>query len=316
MDTLMSLRVFAAVADLKSFAAAADRLDLSPAMTSKHVQHLERRVGARLLQRTSRKVSLTEAGMLYYERVYALLEGLDDIEARIGASTLAPRGLLRVSVPVWMANPPFASAIMAYRDAYPDVKLDIDFEGRMVNLVEEGLDLALRGTAMPAEGLIARKLAEVPFHLVASPALLDRIGRPRRIQDLDGLPLLAYTPIIGDGKIRIGKGENAAEVQFSPVLQSRNETILFLAARAGMGLTFLPNPLIENDLAERRLETVLPESIHLSVPLFAVYANRDYLPAKVRTFLDFLVTSDIGWMTEGRRRRSPAPFENPPNMKP
>jgi DNA-binding transcriptional LysR family regulator len=299
MDTLTSLRVFVAVADLKSFAAAAERFDLSPAMTSKHIQHLERRAGARLLNRTSRSVSLTEAGVLYLDRVRGLLDGLEDVEARIGAAAIAPRGVLKISLPVWMANPRFARMIAAYQATFPEVTLDLDLEGRVVNLVEEGFDLALRGTATPDEGLIARKLAQAPFHLVAAPALLDRLGRPKQLKELDGLPLLAYSPVIGDGRILIGQGEGAYEVRFSPVLRSRNETILLLAAKEGMGLAFMPKPMVEDDISDGRLERVLPKKISFAAPLFAVYPNRSYLPAKVRTFLDFLIKSgDLGWTAD------------------
>jgi len=291
MDTLTSLNVFAAVADLRSFAAAAERFGLSPAMTSKHVQHLEKRAGARLLNRTSRSVSLTEAGALYLERVRSLLDGLEEVEARIGSATIAPHGVLKVSLPVWMANVRFARMIAAFHARYPNVIVDLDLEGRIVNLVEEGFDLALRGTSTLDEGLIARKLGDAPFHLVAAPALLDRLGRPERLEDLDGFPLLAYSPVIGDGRIRIGEGAGAHEVRFSPVLKSGNETMLLLAAKEGMGLAFMPKPMIEDELSEGVLERVLPEMISFAAPIFAVYPNRSYLPAKVRAFLDFLVES-------------------------
>jgi len=293
MDTLTSLKVFSAVAELRSFTAASDRLNLSPAMTSKHVQHLERRVGARLFNRTSRSVSLTEAGTAYFRRVAGLLDGLEEVEALIGDTTVKPRGELKISVPVWLANPRFARALAEYRLLYPEVVLNLDLEGRVVNLVDEGFDLALRGARVVDDSLIARKVADVPFRLVASTDFLDRVGRPRAIEDLLDQPLAAYGPIAGDGKVPLTVGDRPATIQFRPVLSSGNETLLMLAVRAGMGYGVMPVPMVEEDLAAGRLEIVLPELFAPQAPVFAVYPNRSYLPAKVRTFLDHIAKGGL-----------------------
>lgn len=293
MDTLTSLKVFSAVAELRSFTAASDRLNLSPAMTSKHVQHLERRVGARLFNRTSRSVSLTEAGTAYFRRVAGLLDGLEEVEALIGDTTVKPRGELKISVPVWLANPRFARALAEYRLLYPEVVLNLDLEGRVVNLVDEGFDLALRGARVIDDSLIARKVADVPFRLVASTDFLDRVGRPRSIEDLLDQPLAAYGPIAGGGKVPLTVGDRPATIQFRPVLSSGNETLLMLAVRAGMGYGVMPVPMVEEDLAEGRLEIVLPDLFGPQAPVFAVYPNRSYLPAKVRTFLDHIAKGGL-----------------------
>lgn len=293
MDTLTSLKVFSAVAELRSFAGAADRLNLSAAMTSKHVQHLERRVGARLFNRTSRSVSLTEAGTAYFRRVQGLLDGLDEVEALIGDATLRPKGELKISVPVWLANPRFAGALAEYRRLYPEVVLNLDLEGRVVNLVDEGFDLALRGARVIDDSLIARKLGDVPFRLVASREFLDQVGRPQSIEDLVDKPLAAYGPIAGDGLVPLTFGEKPLTVQFRPVLRSGNETLLMLAVRAGMGYGIMPIPMAEEDLAAGRLEAVMPDIVHPTAPIFAVYPNRTYLPAKVRTFLDHIAKGGL-----------------------
>lgn len=293
MDTLTSLKVFAAVAELRSFSGAAERLDLSAAMTSKHVQHLERRVGARLFNRTSRSVSLTEAGTAYFRRVQGLLDGLEEVEALIGDATVRPKGELRISVPVWLANPRFVGALAEYQRLYPEVVLNLDLEGRLVNLVDEGFDLALRGARVIDDSLIARKLGDIPFRLVASPGFLDRIGRPQAIDDLIGQPLAAYGPFAGDGVVPLSFTEKPASVQFRPVLRSGNETVLMLAVGAGIGYGMLPMPMVEEELATGRLELVLPEIVMPSAPIYAVYPNRSYLPAKVRTFLDHIAKGGL-----------------------
>jgi DNA-binding transcriptional LysR family regulator len=278
------------VAELKSFAAAAARLRISAAMASKHVMHLEKRLGTRLLNRTSRRVSLSESGTLYFEQARQMLESLDEVEAAVGKATVVARGMLRVTTPVWMANPMFAKILADYQVRHPEVTLDVDLSGRLVNLVEEGFDLALRATAVPDEALIARPITKVAFHMVASPAYLDRVGRPTRLTDLSGQPLLQYSLYAGGASLTFQGPQGEETAKFNPVLRSSNETLLHLAALEGMGLAFLPKWLISEDVAAGRLEHVLPEQLTFEGRLFAVYPSRKYLSAKVRTFIDFLAS--------------------------
>ncbi|MBR1130377.1 LysR family transcriptional regulator [Bradyrhizobium iriomotense] len=287
MDSLVSMRVFCLVAELKSFAAAAQRLRISPAMASKHVMQLEKRLGTRLLNRTSRRVSLSESGTLYFEQARQMLDSLDEVEAAVSHATVVPRGTLRLTAPVWMANTIFASVLADYQARYPDVRLDVDLSGRLVNLVEEGFDLALRATAAPDEALIARPITNVPFYMVAAPAYLKRAGRPARIADIAGHALLHYA--LYPGESFSFQGENGPEtIKLDPVLRSANETLLHMAALEGMGLAFLPKWLVAADIAAGRLEHVMPEHIVFVGKLFAVYPSRKYLSAKVRTFIDFV----------------------------
>lgn len=293
MDSLLSLRVLDAVAELRSFTAAAERLSLSPAMASKHVQHVEAQVGARLLNRTSRSVSLTEAGALYLARVRPLLEGLAEAEAEVSQTAVRPRGRLRVSLPVWMANPTFAALVARFHQRHEEVVLDLDFSAPLVNLVEEGFDLAIRVTMSPEPGLIARRLGEVNFSLVAAPGFLRRAGLPRTLADLAGAPLMTYSQLNRDGRIPLPTEAGPVEVQFRPVVISDNEMLLLHAVREGLGYSVLPDWLVEPEIAEGHLVPVLPGLARATVPLFAVYPDRSYLPAKVRSFLDFLV--EIGF---------------------
>ncbi|WP_299810939.1 LysR family transcriptional regulator [uncultured Roseibium sp.] len=288
MDTLLSLRVFAEVAEHRSFAFVAERLKLSPAMTTKHVQHLETRVGARLLNRNNRNVSLTEAGVLYLASVRPLLEGLAETEAQLSETTLAAKGTLKISMPVWMANPMFGRIMAAYHAENPEVVLDFDLNSKKVNMVEEGIDLALRAAPTLDDGLIARKLAYVDFPLVASPGFLDRFGRPTTFDDLSGAPFLIYSPMVIGDRLRLREYADLPDIRYKLVMQSENETLIQIGVREGMGFTFLPYWLAKDDLATGRLETVLPDEIWPRVPISAIYPDRSYLPAKVRSFLDFL----------------------------
>lgn len=290
MDTLTSMQVFRLAVELKSFAAAARRLDMSPAMASKHVMHLERRLGALLLNRTSRHLSLTEAGAVYFDHARQMLDDLEDVEAAVAKSTAAPRGTLRLSAPVWMANPDFIGLLNDYRARYPEVMLDVDLSGRFVNLVEERIDLALRVTNPMTLGqsLIARPIAPVTFYVVGAPAYLDRAGRPARPTDLGAHAMLFYS-LMPDGNRLDIEGPNGREtIKVEPVLKSNNESLMRLAALEGMGLAFLPKSLIARDLEAGRLEIVLPRHRLFDSQLYGVYQNRKYLSPKVRTFLDFI----------------------------
>ncbi|CAB3764783.1 HTH-type transcriptional regulator DmlR [Burkholderia puraquae] len=284
------MRVFCAVADHRSFAAAAKKLGLSPAMVSKHVMHLESSVGNRLLNRTSRHVSLTEAGALYFDLSKRMLEGLDEVEAAISNTTLTPHGTLRLSAPVWVASQRFSTLLADYHRRYPDVCLDMDLSGRIANLADEGLDLALRATAPERldPGLVARPIMQVRFCLVASPAYLRRSGRPKKIADLNGHALLRYSGMALNDRVTFDNADGRHTVTFRTVMQSENETLLHMAALHGMGLAFLPTWMVQDDVAQGKLKEVLPDMITVGTTLHAVYPSRKYLSAKVRSFIDFL----------------------------
>jgi len=290
MDTLTSMRVFRLAVELKSFAAAARRLDMSPAMASKHVMHLERRLGTLLLNRTSRHLSLTESGATYFEHVRQLLDDLDDVESAVSQSTAAPQGTLKLSVPVWMANPDFVSVLNDYQRRYPKVRLDVDLSGRFVNLVEEGFDLALRVTNPLALGpaFIARPIAPVTFHLVASPDYLRKAGVPADARALSEHAMLGYWMLPANDTLEVEGPRGVETLKFESSLQTNNESLLRLAALEGMGLAFLPKVLIARDLEAGALQAVLTDYRFFGTKLYGVYRHRQYLSPKVRTFIDFI----------------------------
>lgn len=280
------------VAELKSFTGAANRLGLSTAMASKHVMQLESRLGCRLLNRTSRHVNLTEEGLLYFDQVRQILDSLDEVEAAISNVTVRPRGTLKLSAPVWIANSMFVRALGEYQQFYPDVILDMDFSGRIVNLVDEGFDLALRATA-PEQldpGLVARPLADAVFHLVGASGYLSRTGRPTKISHLNRHTLLQYSGTNWDGSFPFHTSKGQEKVKPHIMMRTENETMLHLAALEGMGLAFLPIWMTQSDLAKGRLEVVLPGELGFVVKIYAVYPSRKYLSAKVRTFVDYLAS--------------------------
>lgn len=289
MDTLTSLRVFCTVVELKSFTGAADRHDMSPTMASKHVRSLENRLGTRLLNRTSRHVSLTETGALYFNQAKQTLESLDEVEAAVGNTTVVPRGTLRLAAPLWFDIPRFSAMLAEFDKRHPEVRFDIDLTGRQVNLVEEGFDLLLRatipGTLDP--GLIARPLVDMPFHLVASPAYLDRTGRPEVLADLNGQKLLMCKTMQIGAAVAFDGPAGRETVKFQVGFESSNETLVRLVALEGMGLALLPDIMVEDDIAAGRLEIILPGIAQIATKIYAVYPSRKFLSAKVRAFIDF-----------------------------
>ncbi|MBO9515299.1 MAG: LysR family transcriptional regulator [Variovorax sp.] len=288
MDRLTSLRVFREVVESGSFAAAAGHLGISPPMASKHVAQLEKSLGARLLHRSSRHLSLTEAGQAWYEQSGRALDLLDAAEAAIGQTSAAPRGQLKVSAPVWCATPRFAQVLAGYRERYPEVVVDMHLENRKVDLAAEGYDLALRATQEPSPALIARPLCRLQFHLVAAPGCLARSGTPATPAELSRLDAIVPSYVNLDGYALKGPGGRQAPLRLQAVMKSDDTNLTLHAVHAGIGISFLPEWLIADDLAAGRLVRLVPEYAAPPVTLFAVYMSRQYMAPKLRSFIDFL----------------------------
>lgn len=290
MDTLLSLRVFSEVARAGSFVAAAQSLSLSAPMVSKHVAHLERVLGVRLLNRTSRRVSMTEAGSLYYEQCQVALDILELAAVAIGRSVEAPRGALKVTAPVWFANPRIVQVLAAYQAQYPEVMLDLRFSNHKVDLAAEGYDLALRVTRDPSPHLIVRRICSIQFYLVAAPAYFDTFGVPRTIADLANYGGILPSYLETEG-FELEGPKGRVLIRLKPLMRSDDSTYSYHAVRAGVGIGFLPAWLIGDDLKSGALVQVLPQYQDAPQELYATYISRKYLTPKVRTFIDFLTAS-------------------------
>ena len=289
MDRMTSLRVFREVVEAGSFVAAAERLGLSAPMVSKHVAQLEKSLGARLLHRSSRHLSLTEAGTGWYEQSRRALDLLDAAEAAISQTHDTPRGQLRVSAPVWCATPRFARVLADYREKYPEVLVDMHLENRKVDLAADGYDLALRATQEPSPALIARPLCQVPFYLAGTPAYIESMGGlPALPADLAKLGAIVPSYVNLENLELKGPGGRMFPLRLSPAMRSDDTTLSLHAVHANMGIAFMPLWLIEEDLASGRLLRLLPEFDFGPLRLFAVYTSRQYMSPKLRTFIDFL----------------------------
>lgn len=289
MDTFISMKVFATVVDAGSFAAAADRLDMSRAMTSKYVSSLEDHLGTRLLNRTTRRLSITESGNVYYQRCVQILADVMEAEQVAGHLSATPRGVLKITMPLAFGLHRLGPVIADYVSRYPEVKLDISLSERKVDLIEDGFDLAIRIGALPESGLIARKLGIDRIIICASPGYLKRHGVPKTPEDLAGHSCLGYTYTNSGDAWSLSRSGQDIQIPIAATIKADNGDMLRLAAVSGAGFIFQPLFIVEEDLQAGRLVQVLAEYASRELGIYAIYPSRKHLSAKVRTFVDFLV---------------------------
>jgi DNA-binding transcriptional LysR family regulator len=308
MDRLRAFEVFVTVVARGSFTRAADALDTSPANVTRYVNELEAHLGTRLLNRDSRKLSLTEGGEALYERGRSILDEVAEAEAVASSASLQPRGRLRINVPLSFGILHLAPLWPRFMQKYPDMELDVTLIDRVVDIVEEGYDLAIRISRTGSITQIGRKLATSRNIVCASPAYLGRRKPPKEPADLREHPCIGYTYaatadewhfVDDDGKAHVAKVTCA--------MHTNNGDTARAAALAGQGVIWQPTFLIGEDLAEGRLVPLLP-GYHLpDIDVLAVYPSRRHLGAKVRVMVDFLVEAFKGtppWDRSGTGTRS------------
>jgi DNA-binding transcriptional LysR family regulator len=308
MDTLTSMKVFRQVVESGRFVAAAEHLNLSTANVSKHVMSLEKRLGVQLLNRNSRALSLTEPGRVYFERSKTIVDEMETAELELGSLNTTPRGTLRISCPSWFATQRIADTLALYRRTYPDVIVDISFEDRIVDLVQEGYDLALRliryPESLPADQ-VARPVRQMVFHVGASREYIKRNGAPKSLQDL------ASHDVVAVGNLSSWVFENAAgkrEVPARTVIRFRSMAGVAHAVAAGMGLARLPAHFFKDPQFKDILTPVLTDHPVWQTTLYIVYASRKFIPLKIRTFADLVLLLEVARRKETQQRRR-APLE-------
>ncbi|KKZ87286.1 LysR family transcriptional regulator [Rhizobium phaseoli] len=299
MDRLTSLAVFGRVVECGGFSAAARRLNMSVTMVGNHVQSLEERLGVRLLNRTTRKVSLTETGKYYYERSSQILAELDEADRTASALSTTPRGTLKVYTSgsiVRFLLPVFSE----YMELYPSISVDFSVGERMVDMIEDGYDLVIR-TLPPDSSLIARKLTPWRHMLVCSPAYIDSHPiplKPAEIADHNCLQY-AYYPYGDEWRFEDGEGRQESVKVSGNVVSNNAEMLRFLTLN-GRGLFLAPSFVVFDDIAEGRLIRIMPDYRPVEFTINAVYPNRSHLPTKVRLFIDLLAerfAEHRKWMT-------------------
>ncbi|MHB1953547.1 MAG: LysR family transcriptional regulator [Sulfobacillus sp.] len=284
------MRAFTTVVSAGSFAGAADRLRISRAMITKHVAQLEQSLGTRLLHRTTRRLSLTEAGARYHEQCLQILEAVADAEASVTESALHPQGLLRIHAPMSFGVQQLTPALIAYQRRYPAVMIDLSLNDRTVDLVEEGCDVAIRIGLLTDSSLIAKRLGAVRLVVCAAPGYLETHGRPHAPRDLATHTCLSYSYWSDQDhwRFRQTRGGQEQMIRVTGSLRANNGDVLRQAAVAGLGLILQPLFLVDEDLKAGRLEAVLTDYEVAPLSVYAVYLSRRYVSRKVRSLIAFL----------------------------
>lgn len=286
---LARIRAFVQVFDSGGFSAAARQHGRSKALLSKYVTDLEDYLGVRLMNRTTRKLSLTEAGEAYYREASQLLQQLDDLDATISDQTAEPRGLVRVSAPRNLGETTLAPAIFAFIARNPLMSVDLRLEDRYVDLVEEGVDVALRISTLADSSLIARKISDMRHIICASPELVQRVGVPASGEALRTMPCVLDTNMPSHSSWRFIEDGRPVSVHVSGPARVNSPVAALQAALAGLGFAVLPTYLADPLIAEGRLVRVLEDRMPEGPSLQAVYPHRRHLAGKVRALIDHLV---------------------------
>lgn len=289
MDRLSEMEAFTRVVELGGFTEAARKLGVSKSAVSKHVAALETRLGARLLNRTTRRVNPTEIGLAYFDKAQAVLSAVGEADAMASAMQDAPTGELRISAPLSFGLRHVAPALASFLAEYRNVSAHLRFEDRRVELVSEGFDMAIRIGDLPDSSLRARKLAETEMNLVASQSYLKRRGAPETIEELADHELLHYSNLSSGNtwKLRGVSGEDRL-VRIGGRLSINNGDALVQAARDGIGVALSPNFICAEDLASGALVEVLPNNRPSPLGIYAVYPEGRFPQPKLRVFIDHL----------------------------
>jgi len=286
---LNDVTAFVCVVQTGSFTAAAERLNLSKSVVSKYVTRLEDRLGARLLIRTTRRLNLTEVGRVFYERSRHGLEAIDNAEQEVSVLQGDPRGTLRVNSPMSFGVLHVAPAISDFMDQFPDVSVNMSFDDRKVDIIDEGFDIAVRIASDLDPGLIARRIGPCHHALVASPAYLDRYGTPRTPKDLADHNVITYQYQQSPWEWEFRPPAGApVSIHVTGRVQMNNSLAIREAILAGAGITRTPTFVVGQDIQQGRLCALLREYELLELSIYLVYPQRQHLAPKVRAFIDFM----------------------------
>jgi len=289
MDRLAGMDVFVRVVDTGSFSEAARSSGLTPSAVSKQISALEDRLGTRLLSRTTRRLILTEAGRTLLERARPILDAMEDAEGSVTALTNAPRGLLKVNIPVAFGETHIAPILPEFMARYPEIRLEVGQADRFVDLIEEGIDVAVRIAELKDSSLIARRLAPMFRIVCAAPAYLERHGMPNRPEDLKQHNCLTFIERTHHLDWRFGPNAAQHVIPVSGTLRTNATETLRQGALAGVGVVRLPNYVVMGDLRAGALVRLLADYEIQESSVYAVFPASRHLSPKTRAFVDYLV---------------------------
>lgn len=289
MDRLTALQVFRHVAELNSFADAGRRLGLSAPAVSKNIAELEAHLRVRLINRTTRRMALTEEGRIYLEHISHGLDVLAGADQALCPIKATPSGTLRISAPMTVTLTRFSTTIPSFLSRYPDLKLDLHLDDRRVDIVREGFDLAIRGSdKLEDSSLIAKKLATMQHVLCGSPSYFERYGRPGKPSDLKSFNCVRFSLSGHADTWEFNKDGRTERIAIGGQYSVSSSLAVRDALRKGFGISLIPYPYVDRDLQSGRLEAVLGDWNSVQTTLYAIYPSRQHLAPKIRAFLDFL----------------------------
>ena len=291
MDKVQQMASFVAVVDAGSFVGAAEHLQQSKAAVSRHISDLEQRLGTRLLQRTTRRLSVTIEGQAFYARCRELLASIEESEAELTASRSEASGVLRINAPLTYGVLHLAPLWGRFMQQHPKVMLDVTLTDRVVDVVEEGYDLAVRITTMLSSTLVSRRLANARLQLCASPEYLRRHGAPRKPEDLARHRVITYSYLSTPDEWQLTGPAGPEKVRVHPCMFSNNGDTCRLAALDHQGIVLQPDFLVSKDLRSGALVELMPQYRAADLGIYAVYPTRKFLPLKTRSLVDFLAAA-------------------------
>jgi len=303
MDKFLEMKTFAAVVDGGSFVQAADALEMSKPAVSRHVAELEQRLGVRLLQRTTRKLSLTEEGRAFYGRCKTVLADVEVAEAEVTAKSIVVNGLIKINVPVSFGLLHLAPLWPDFMSRYPDVLLDVTLADRMVDLVEEGYDMAVRIGSLQSSSLVSRKLASTRMMLCASPGYLKKHGKPKHPSELIDHTVLSYSLLATGDHWAFDGPDGKVSVMVAPAMRTNSGDTCRTAALGDKGVILQPSFMVGDDVRGGTLVELMPEYRAREFGVYAVYPTRQYVSPKVRALMDFLseAMQGVSWCDETSR---------------
>jgi DNA-binding transcriptional LysR family regulator len=287
---LAEIIVFVEVAKQLSFVRAAERLRMDTAALSRSVANLEKRLGTRLFQRTTRLVSLTEGGVVYAQKCKEILNALDEANSAVAELHGSPRGLLRVSLPMTFAQLHICPLLPAFLKENPAVSLELTMSDEIVDLVANNIDVAIRIGAQSDSRLVIRQLAQSKRVLCASTEYLQQYGCPRHPSDLQRHNCLIFSPRSGEHAWTFHHGKTTERTLISGTVKANNSIALLNSALAGIGIASIATHVVSDYIRTGQLNVVLPEWKQDNIPIYAVYPSNQYIPLKVRAFVDFFST--------------------------
>lgn len=290
MDRLESMALFIDAIEAGSLSAAARRRGLSVSMAGKHLAQLEGMLDARLLHRSTRRLSLTDVGQAYYLRCKRILEDVDEADQEARAAQQGVQGVMRVAAPVTFGALHLGDVMALFLQQHPSVNIEVMLSDRYVDLLASGIDVAIRIGRLPDSGLVSRQLAPCRMVFCAAPCFLTRVGAPRTVADVQGLPRLAFSEAVSSGDWSLTDPEGQAHVICGPLRLSANNTQMLLgAAVAGAGVAYGPSFVFAQAISDGALAEVLPDHKTSALEIHALFPTKRHVSAKVRAFLRLLV---------------------------